>query len=280
MTLRLDQLILLLETIAPPELAEPWDNVGLLIEPPLPSAGLTVGQFAPSAAAVNDIVGERLIERVLLTIDLTEAVAAEAAALGVELIVAYHPPIFSGLKRLGHARVTERLVLGLVVNGVAVYSPHTALDAANGGVNDWLASGLGSGVVEAVGIGRATRLMQPVPITTIVPRLKHHLGIGLIRAAMSERHARGEPIEQIAVCAGSGSSIFENWRGPELFVTGELRHHAILEKLGEGASVLVCDHTNTERGYLPVFRERLLSLCSGEIEVLVSKVDRDPLQII
>jgi putative NIF3 family GTP cyclohydrolase 1 type 2 len=106
------------------------------------------------------------------------------------------------------------------------------------------------------------------------------LGIGLIRAAMSERHARGEPIEQIAVCAGSGSSIFENWRGPELFVTGELRHHAILEKLGEGASVLVCDHTHTERGYLPVLRERLLSLCSDEIEVLVSKVDRDPLQII
>src|SRR5688572_19341172 len=94
--------------IAPLYLAEEWDNVGLLIEPSRP----------------------RPIGRVLLTIDLTDAVVDEAIRLKSELVVAYHPPIFEPIKSL---RGEPRLVR-LVEHRIAVYSPHTALDCVYGGV--------------------------------------------------------------------------------------------------------------------------------------------------
>ena len=105
-----------LEKIAPLHHAEEWDNVGELIR------------------------GARdRVNRVLLTIDLTEPVLEEAIEQKVDMVVSYHPPIFKPLKRLGSKQSSERIILGATRAGLHVYSPHTALDAATGGVNDWLA---------------------------------------------------------------------------------------------------------------------------------------------
>ncbi len=112
----LSQLTAALEEIAPTSLAESWDNVGLLVGDPK-----------------QDISG------VMLTIDYTRAVAAEAAARKCDLIVAYHPPIFETLKRLK----PDSLIVDAIRRGVAIYSPHTALDVVKGGTNDVLADALG-----------------------------------------------------------------------------------------------------------------------------------------
>ena len=116
-----------LEAIAPTGAAEPWDNVGLL-----------VGSRSWRAKSV------------LLTIDLTEAVLEEAVGQGAHMIVAYHPPIFGGLTALTDRSVKERLVLEAARASIAVYSPHTALDAAPGGVNDWLVDAFGPGETRAL----------------------------------------------------------------------------------------------------------------------------------
>ena len=105
-----------MSAIAPTGTAAPWDNVGLLL-----------GDAADALAGP-----------VLLTIDLTEAVANEAVSMKAGAIVAYHPPIFSGLKRLTASTPHGRTLLKLVRAGIGVFSPHTALDAAEGGVTDWL----------------------------------------------------------------------------------------------------------------------------------------------
>ena len=123
-----------LEEIAPSKLAESWDNVGLLVEP----------------------VQTGLINRILLTNDLTEQVMAETENLQggekkVGLILSYHPPIFRHLKRLTQSSAKERLVLRAVQSGVAVYSPHTALDPL---INNWLLSGLGEGDVASLAAGK------------------------------------------------------------------------------------------------------------------------------
>ncbi len=112
----LQQLIDELNVIAPPAMAESWDNVGLLVGDPA-----------------------RDISSVMLCIDYTAAVAKEAAETRCDFIIAYHPPIFSPLKRL----VTGSVVFDAVRRGVAIYSPHTALDVADGGTNDVLADVLG-----------------------------------------------------------------------------------------------------------------------------------------
>jgi dinuclear metal center YbgI/SA1388 family protein len=104
--------------IAPLELAQSWDNVGLL-----------AGDVRRPAA------------RALLCVDLTSEVAAEAIAGHFDIVVAYHPPIFKPVTRLtAQGRGPEAAVFACVSSGIAVYSPHTALDAAEGGTNDTIAA--------------------------------------------------------------------------------------------------------------------------------------------
>jgi dinuclear metal center YbgI/SA1388 family protein len=116
MGFRLGTVVEALERIAPPRYAESWDNVGLL-------AG-DAGQDVSAA---------------LMTIDYTDEVAREGQALNCDLVIAYHPPIFQPIKRL----TAGSLVFDAIRRGVAIYSPHTALDVAEGGTNEVLCDVLG-----------------------------------------------------------------------------------------------------------------------------------------
>ncbi|KAH3944116.1 hypothetical protein HBI56_033160 [Parastagonospora nodorum] len=97
-----------------------WDNTGLLLEAPF-------------------VASRRQSNNVLLTIDLTKAVADEAIALNSSIIIAYHPIIFRGLKSITLANTQQQTLLRLASHGISVYSPHTAVDSAPGGLGDWLA---------------------------------------------------------------------------------------------------------------------------------------------
>jgi dinuclear metal center YbgI/SA1388 family protein len=97
-----------------------WDNTGLLLEAP----------FDPLRRQINSV---------LLTVDLTRAVADEAIERKDSVVIAYHPIIFKGLKSLTLGDTQQASLLRLVAEGISVYSPHTALDSAPGGINDWLA---------------------------------------------------------------------------------------------------------------------------------------------
>jgi dinuclear metal center YbgI/SA1388 family protein len=111
-----------LESIAPTRHAEAWDNVGLVAGDP-----------------------QQAVSKVMLTIDYTPEVACEAAGEGCDAVVAYHPPIFEAVKRL----TAGSLVFDAIRRGVALYSPHTALDVAEGGTNDMLADAIGLGADRA-----------------------------------------------------------------------------------------------------------------------------------
>jgi len=118
--MNLRHLIDAMEAIAPTRYAEPWDNVGLLVGDP-----------------------DQSIQRLMLTIDYTPEVACEAAAAGCDAVIAYHPPIFKPLLARVVSSGPTDLVFDAVRRGVAIYSPHTALDVADGGTNDVLADMLG-----------------------------------------------------------------------------------------------------------------------------------------
>jgi dinuclear metal center YbgI/SA1388 family protein len=114
--MKLSDLTCVLEDLAPLRYAESWDNVGLIVGDPKQPAS-----------------------KAILTIDYTTAVAREAQSAGCDVVVAYHPPIFDGLKRI----VGPSAIHDAVRRGVAIYSPHTALDVAPGGTNDVLCEAMG-----------------------------------------------------------------------------------------------------------------------------------------
>ena len=110
-----------LDKIAATRYAAKWDNVGLLVEP-----------------------ANCHVKRIYLTNDLTEAVMDEAIAYGANLIISYHPPLFTSFKRISQNNWKDRLVTQALKHDIAIYSPHTAHDAWKDGVNSWLikASGI------------------------------------------------------------------------------------------------------------------------------------------
>ena len=268
----LESLVTALGAIAPPALAAPWDNTGLLVEPP----------------------GNREITKIAITIDLTEPVLDEALHAGADAIVAYHPPIFAGVKRLVLANPQSRVLMRCIQAQVAVYSPHTALDAAPGGMNDWLIDGLGpvasraaiepaptdlvgDGVV--AGVGRSGALAEPAPLAVLIRRAKAWLDLSQVRVAAPPEHAAGQPLRRVAVCPGAGGSVFDALQGPvDLLVTGELRHHDVLAWVARGTSVILTDHTNTERGFLGILGQRLEAALPG-VATMLCRRDRDPLAI-
>ena len=137
--MELKTLTQLLDKLAPLKAAESWDNVGLLVEPSDPAQ----------------------IHTLLITNDLTEQVLQEALDTPggrPGLIVAYHPPLFKPFKRLTQSSVRERVLVKAIEAGMAVYSPHTALDNMEGGINEWLLRGVGEGEVRALTLNtRPTR---------------------------------------------------------------------------------------------------------------------------
>lgn len=114
------QIITVMEQLAPRSYAESWDNVGLM-------------------------VGNRnaVVTGVVTTLDVTEEAVEYAIEQNCNLIISHHPLIFKGLKQLSYDTVQGRMINRLIQHKIAVYSAHTNLDIASGGLNDMLAKQLG-----------------------------------------------------------------------------------------------------------------------------------------
>ena len=109
-----------LETFAPLRLQESYDNAGLILGDP--------------AAEVSGV---------LISLDVTEQVVEEAIAQNCNLIVAHHPIVFSGLKKITGKNYVERTLLKAIKNDIAIYAAHTNLDSVSGGVNGKICEKLG-----------------------------------------------------------------------------------------------------------------------------------------
>ncbi len=118
--MKIKEIIRYLEQLAPLSLQEPYDNSGLLIGSP-----------------------DKEVKKALITLDITPAVLDEAITSGTGLIIAHHPLIFKGLKRLNGGNMVEDLVIKAIKKDISVYAIHTNLDNVAEGVNRRLAKQLG-----------------------------------------------------------------------------------------------------------------------------------------
>ncbi|XP_068542787.1 NIF3-like protein 1 isoform X2 [Anas acuta] len=350
--MNLGELVSALNNFASLSLAESWDNVGLLVEPSPP----------------------HIVKTLFLTNDLTEEVMEEAVQKKADLILSYHPPIFTPLKRVTWKTWKERLVVRALEHRIGIYSPHTAYDAIPHGINNWLTKGLGAcnsvplhpstspsyptegthriefcadtaehletvlsktkdiqeifclttfpvrvedkeqtrvslncsqkALLEVVallsqnslldhkteililqkpllphtGMGRLCTLSKPASLSDIIERIKSHLKLPHVRLALGTGKTLDSPVKKAALCAGSGSSVLKGTEA-DLYLTGEMSHHDILDAVANGISVILCEHSNTERGFLSELGDMLTVQLQNKINVIVSEKDRDPLQV-
>lgn len=108
-----------LESLAPLDYQESYDNSGLLVGRP-----------------------DQEVNQALISLDCTEEVVDEAIALGCDIIISHHPIVFKGLKRFNGSTYVERVVMKAIRHDVALYAIHTNLDHVTGGVNSKLAERL------------------------------------------------------------------------------------------------------------------------------------------
>lgn len=196
----------------------------------------------------------------------------------------------------------QRILLQLAQRNIAVYCPHTAVDAVPGGLNDWLADILcgpeGSKTrsvaqptskppptgFEGSGYGRTVEFAQPTLVTELVHRLAQGLG-GLryfMVALPKQPGSATRHVRSAAVCAGSGWDILKDCP-VDVLVTGEMSHHNALRAAMENKIVITVFHSNSERAYLRQRMQPALEAQLGEFgeaaSVLVSDEDADPFEI-
>lgn len=244
MSITVQQVLEEMRRIAPPELAESWDNVGLLVD-----AG-------------------RPVDAILTTLDITAPVVEEAVKQGCTLIVSHHPVIFDPIKRV----TAQDLPALLLAGGVSAVCMHTNLDAAPGGVNDTLAELLGmrDTIPFADGCGR----IGTVDATTakaLAELCWDTLGPGV-------RYVEADhPVLRLAEVSGAGGSYWKEALelGADCLVTGEANHHAACDAKQRGMGLVAAGHWATERPIAAVLAKRL-SEAFPDIPVTVSRADQDP----
>lgn len=244
-----------MQRLAPPELAEHWDNPGLLV----------------------DCGGN--VRRVLVTLDITPEVVEEAAAKQCTIIVAHHPVIFDPLKKLGPQDVPFQLVRA----GISAICMHTNLDAATGGVNEVLAGIFGMQDPEpfAEGCGRVGSI-EPITVPQLACKAQQELAARCnapdVGPAVQVKFAdTGKPVRRLAVISGAGGSLFEEALavGADCLLTGEANHHHACDAKRLGLSLIAAGHYATEFPVTAAVAEKLRAALPG-VEVLVSTANKDP----
>lgn len=255
MAVKVQQVLEILEQIAPPELACSWDNVGLLVD-----AG-------------------RPVTSIMTALDITADVVRDAAESGCELIVSHHPVIFDPLRRV----TAEDVPAMLLQNGISAICMHTNLDAAAGGVNEVLAGIFGMQDPEpfAGGCGRVGSI-EPITVPQLARKAQQELAARCnapdAGPAVQVKFAdTGKPVQRLAVISGAGGSLFEEAlaMGADCLLTGEANHHHACDAKRLGLSLIAAGHYATEFPVTAAVAEKLRAALPG-VEVLVSTANKDP----
>ena len=245
----------LLQRLAPPALAEDWDNNGLLC-----------GRLdAP-------------VTRVLVALDPFLPAAEEAAALGAQLLVTHHPLIFRPAKAVTDETAVGRTLLWLIEHGIAAMNAHTSLDYAAGGVTDALAAALG---LEEVAIPAADSpvlwrmgLVPRQPVGHYAALVKAKLGANGVRYADA-----GHPVRRVAVCGGAGMDCLTAAAeaGCDTLVTGDVKYNGFWDAVDLGLNVIDAGHFPTEQPVCAVLA-RAIAGAFPEVAVSVSRRHGDIVQ--
>jgi len=263
MLTNIHQIIQCLERIAPLHYQEKYDNAGL-------------------------IVGNRwaTCKRVLLCLDSTEAVVDEAIERGCSLIIAHHPIVFAGLKKITGNNYIERVIIKAIKHDIAIYAAHTNLDNVQEGVNKQICDKLGlqhcsilspkknTMSNEVIGAGMIGVLPQQMPTMQFLKRLKNTMQAGCVRYT----RPIAPNVKTIAVCGGSGSFLLPQAiaQKADVFVTADYKYHQFFDADGR---IVIADigHYESEQYTMALFRD-ILTKNFNTFEVVLTTVNTNPIK--
>ena len=252
----LQDIINIIESVAPLSYQEDWDNSGL--------------QVGDRNAEVN---------AALLTVDVTESVVDEAIALGCDLIVSHHPLLFRGLKQLTGYTPQERCVLKAIEHRIAIYSAHTSMDSWLHGVSGRMAKKLGVQDYrilvenkENVGLGVIGQLAEPISIVDFVSHVAKVFGI---KEGLRYVVGKQDIVQNIAICGGAGADMVNEaiTQGADVYISADFKYHELQAAFGQ-ITVVDIDHWVSEHFTREIFEEIL----SPYIHTRVAKMDKSPVQ--
>lgn len=249
-----------IEEIAPLNLQEKWDNSGLQL-----------------------LWEEREIHKILICMEITDAVVSEAIEGDFDAIITHHPLIFGSLSSIDCRKSTGRYITGLAAKQIAVYSTHTPFDKTEGGNNDYLAELLGLKDVTAFTdgdemelIGRVGRLEQALPLNKLAEYTAGRLALEPQRICFVGK--ADALIEVVGICTGAGAELMELAMANDcdVLITGDLKYHQAQDALEQGFAMIDAGHYGTERFFTENFTKRLRRKTKGAIEVIQSQVNLEP----
>lgn len=237
--MKVKDVIWALQEFAPEKIQESWDNSGFM-------------------------VGDReaVVNKVLLALDCTEEIVAEAIDMGANLIITHHPLIFKGLKSVGNDTYVERVVKTLIKQDISLYSIHTNIDKVPDGVSGLMADKLSLRNREILnadkdpgqGLGIVGDLENPMDVVAFIGMVKDKFGLKWIRSSDPVK----EMISRIALCGGSGSSLIGAARasGAQVYISGDISYHNFFCE--PGFMVMDIGHYESEIGVLDLIKEIIL----------------------
>ena len=185
--IEISKIIEILENFAPLELAQNWDNSGWQIN-----------------------LGNNRAKKLLICLTLTPKILKQAIEKECDFIIAHHPLIFNEFKKIEYNTVTQKLIVDCIKNNIQVYSAHTNLDCAVGGVNDILCEKLGLIPIENFeNFVKIAEFPEVLQLDSFILKLKISLNAPKIKIVNPQNI---QQIKRVALCAGSGGEFVKKCR--------------------------------------------------------------------
>ena len=255
-----------IEGIAPVELKESYDSVGL---------------------AIGD--KEDNIKGILVALDVTLDVIEEAKEKGANLIFSHHPLLFIKPQTITTETLQGKKIIELIKNNINVYSAHTNLDSVGGGLNDIIVNLLGyenSTIIDdkkghdGCGIGRIVELEKEMTLKEICRNIRMKLQTPFLRV-VGDMYSK---ISKVAIINGSGQDYFEEAKnlGADLIITGDTSYHYVSDYKEMGMSIIDITHFSCEWPLFKKFFENIeeeLKRMDPDLKVYISEKSKEPYSV-